>query len=191
MLPRFARDRRGVAAVEFAIVVPLMLALYFLTMEVSQAIDSSRKVGRIASQIADLVAQQEVTSPGELDAIMKISQPLLQPYTRSEADITVTAIRVTDDNVPTARVVWSRKYADGDYAPALPEGAVVAIPRKLMARGSFLIRSEVDLQYWPILAWSAEGMEMLGVADTFFPMEMGERYYLQPRQTRAIACAAC
>ncbi len=31
---RFAADRRGVAALEFALIVPLLLMLYFVTMEV-------------------------------------------------------------------------------------------------------------------------------------------------------------
>ena len=39
-------DRRGVAALEFALIAPLLLSMYFVTMEVAQAIESNKKVGR-------------------------------------------------------------------------------------------------------------------------------------------------
>ena len=37
-LVRFARDRRGVSAVEFAMLLPLMLTLYLGTVEISQGV---------------------------------------------------------------------------------------------------------------------------------------------------------
>ena len=55
---RFWSDRRGIAAVEFALIMPILLIMYFLTMEASQAIETSKKVSRIGSMVADLVTQQ-------------------------------------------------------------------------------------------------------------------------------------
>ena len=52
-------DRRGVAAVEFALIAPLLLSMYFVTMEVSQGIEANKKVGRVGSIVADLVTQQQ------------------------------------------------------------------------------------------------------------------------------------
>jgi len=63
---RFARDRSGVAALEFALIAPLLLALYFVTMEVAQAIEVNKKVGRVGSMIADLVAQMPEIPKSEL-----------------------------------------------------------------------------------------------------------------------------
>ncbi|WP_342214186.1 TadE/TadG family type IV pilus assembly protein [Aminobacter anthyllidis] len=52
-------DKRGVAAIEFAIIAPLLLSLYFVTMEVSQGIETNKKVSRVGSMVADLVTQQQ------------------------------------------------------------------------------------------------------------------------------------
>ncbi len=83
---RFLADRGGVAAVEFAFIAPVLLSLYFVTMEVSQGIETNKKVGRIASMTADLVAQQQTISKSEIQAIMEIGGSLLEPYNRSLAD---------------------------------------------------------------------------------------------------------
>ena len=40
---RFCSDRRGVAAIEFAFIVPVLLIMYFVTMEASQAIETARR----------------------------------------------------------------------------------------------------------------------------------------------------
>ncbi|RVC28752.1 TadE/TadG family type IV pilus assembly protein, partial [Mesorhizobium sp. M7A.F.Ca.CA.004.04.2.1] len=92
---RFWSDRRGIAAVEFALIMPILLIMYFLTMEASQAIETSKKVSRIGSMVADLVTQQTSVLKADVDAIMQIGSVTLQPYNRSPPSITITAIQVT------------------------------------------------------------------------------------------------
>lgn len=57
-LKQLVRDRRGIAAVEFAIIVPLLLAMYFVTLEAGQGLETNKKLGRVASIVADLVTQE-------------------------------------------------------------------------------------------------------------------------------------
>ena len=83
---RFCSDRRGVAAIEFAFIVPVLLIMYFVTMEASQAIETSKKVSRVGSMVADLITQQQTIVAADIDAIMKIGTSTLQPYDRSNAD---------------------------------------------------------------------------------------------------------
>src|SRR5690349_6383522 len=86
-LARFSGDRRGVAALEFALIAPLLLCTYFVTMEVAQAIETHKKIGRVGSMVADLVTQQQAMSKAELEAIMAIGEATLLPYNRSLANI--------------------------------------------------------------------------------------------------------
>jgi len=44
----FVRDRRGIAATEFAVIVPIMLVLFFGTVEFSSGVAVDRKVTLIA-----------------------------------------------------------------------------------------------------------------------------------------------
>src|SRR5262245_32494795 len=83
------RDRRGVAAIEFAFIAPLLFVMYFSTLELSLGIETSKKVSRVGSTVADLVAQQPSMSKAELDAIMVIGRSILQPYNRSVPTTTV------------------------------------------------------------------------------------------------------
>jgi Flp pilus assembly protein TadG len=191
---RFARDRSGVAALEFALIVPLLLALYFVTMEVAQAIETNKKVGRAASMAADLVAQMPEIPRSELEGIMRIGEATMQPYNRSDLNITVTAIEVTDEATPRVQVVWEGKLVNGEYSEGVPKGtAVDDLPPTLRIEGSFLIRAESELDYEPVITWTASesAKSAIGLAAAFDGISMKETYYLRPRRSTTIPCADC
>ena len=108
----------------------LLLSLYFVSMEVSQAIEVNKKVGRVGSMVADLITQQQATSKSEVDAILKIGESILQPYNRTKGKIVVTAIQVTDEDSPKVKVAWSRQLVNGSTSPGLAAGTTDDRPRK-------------------------------------------------------------
>jgi Flp pilus assembly protein TadG len=188
---RFCSDRRGVAAIEFAFIVPVLLVMYFVTMEASQAIETSKKVSRIGSMVADLITQQQTIVKTDLDAIMKIGNSTIQPYNRSVPKVIVTAIQVTDETTPKVQVVWSRKMVNGVYSADAAKDSITTIPATLNIKGTFLIRVESDLAYRPIITWSADSEQRLGLTSAFDNISMGETYYLRPRRSPTIPCADC
>lgn len=193
---RLIRDRRGVAAVEFAFIAPLLLSMYFVTMEVSQGIEANKKVGRIGSMVADLVTQQSSVRLDDVKAIMDIGQSILQPYTRSRPKITITAINVSYISTPEARVAWSVRLEDGVYTKPYKPNDLVTIPDELMfdqdtIEETFLIRVESELSYLPVITWSASGKSALGLAAAFDGISMRETYYSRPRMSREIGCNNC
>lgn len=192
---RFTRDRRGVAALEFALIVPLLLCLYFVTMEVAQAIETNKKVSRAGSMIADLVAQTPEIPKSELEGIMRLGEATMQPYNRSDLNVTVTAIEVTNETTPKVLVVWSRKLVDGSFSAGPSKGTPVTdLPQALKVKGSFLIRAESSLAYEPVITWmasSASTKDSLGLAAAFAGISMKENYYLRPRRSNSIPCADC
>lgn len=188
---RFFADRRGSAAVEFAFIVPVLLSLYFVTMEVSQGVDTSRKVSRVASQTADLITQQGTIVKADIDAIMQIGGATLQPYNRSLPKIIVTAINISTDATPKVTVAWSRKLVAGIASKDVNTGTTTTVPATLMAPGSFLIRVETDLAYKPVVTWSATQKTSLGLTSAFDNIDMAETYYLRPRMSSTIPCSDC
>jgi Flp pilus assembly protein TadG len=190
-LKRLLRERRGVAAIEFALIAPLLLALYFVTMEISLGIETNKKVGRVASMVADLVTQQQSMTKAELEGIMRVGESVMQPYNRTRPAITVTAIEITDEDSPKALVVWSRKMENDIFSAGAPAGSVASLPDQLVIRGSFLVRVDTNLDYRPVVTWSAGQKETLGLAAAFDRINMQETYYLRPRVTSFIACADC
>ncbi|MGX5842282.1 TadE/TadG family type IV pilus assembly protein [Mesorhizobium sp. ArgA1] len=188
---RFCSDRRGVAAIEFAFIVPVLLVMYFVTMEASQAIETSKKVSRIGSMVADLVAQQTSVVAANIDAIMKIGTSTLQPYNRSTPTIVVTAIQVTTETPPKVKVVWSRKVVAGAYSVDAAKDTITTVPASLKTAGTFLIRVQSSLGYKPIITWSADSEKRLGLTSAFDTITMGETYYLRPRRVLELPCSDC
>ncbi|WP_341286331.1 MULTISPECIES: TadE/TadG family type IV pilus assembly protein [unclassified Mesorhizobium] len=187
-------DRRGLAAVEFALIAPLLLSMYFVTMEVSQGIEANKKIGRIGSMVADLVTQQTSVTKSALESIMQIGQSSIQPYNRSKPTIIVTAIEITDEDSPKVQVAWSRQMIDGAFSepyPPKPTKQETTVPAELKIRNTFLIRVESDLAYLPLIAWTAAQKPVLGLAAAFDGISMSETYYLRPRITKTITCTDC
>jgi Flp pilus assembly protein TadG len=57
-----ARQTAGIAAVEFALILPMMLALYFGCVVLAQGLDVGRKTQALSRTLADLTAQTLPTS---------------------------------------------------------------------------------------------------------------------------------
>lgn len=184
-------DRRGVAAVEFALIAPLLLSLYFVTMEVSQGIESNKKVSRAASMVADLITQRSALERADVQSIMQIGNAILYPYNRTAPTIEVTAIWITDENAPKAKVEWSRKMANNAFVAGPAKGTLVTIPDSLKIRGTFLVRVTAQLDYRPVVTWAASEKTSLGLAAAFDRIPMHETYYLRPRMSNTISCSSC
>ncbi|MBZ9659864.1 pilus assembly protein [Mesorhizobium sp. ESP-6-4] len=190
---RFCRDRRGIAAIEFAFIVPVLLIMYFITMEASQAIETGKKVSRIGSMVADLVTQQQAVVKANLDAMMKIGISTLRPYNRSSPTIIITGIQISDEASPTVKVAWSRKLVGNTYSVDASPGDTTTVPSTLKIRNTFLVRVESDLGYVPVIAWSENNNQQkaLGLLSTFSHINMSETYYLRPRRSPTIPCSDC
>ncbi|MFC3208680.1 TadE/TadG family type IV pilus assembly protein [Aquamicrobium soli] len=203
---RFARDRRGVAAIEFAFLAPVLLGMYFVTMEISQAIETNKKVSRVASMVADLVTQRNSIAPAEIQAIMNIGSSTLQPYNRSVPKITVaelkigalTAQQVTNGDKPPVTVVWSRKLDANGFGAGVGDGVAVgtnaALPGSLRipnTSDAYLIRVQTELSYRPMITWAASGKEAAGLSAAFDSIAMSETYYLKARMSQRVDCPAC
>ena len=189
------RDRSGVAAIEFAFVVPILLCMYFMTMEISQAVETNKKLGRAGNLVGDLVTQQAEITSSEIDGILQIGEALLQPYKHGPT-ITVTAINIGPDpetKKPTGTVLWSRRMETDEenrktFKAASPSDATV--PSFLNVSGTFVIRVDAALNYKPVLLGDAQG-DALGIGSAFDGIAMGETYYMRPRRSTTIECKDC
>ena len=74
---RFAADRRGVSAVEFALLLPLMLTMYFGNFVVSEAIIVDRQVTLMASTGAEITSQYSQVSMNDLTNIINAAATVL------------------------------------------------------------------------------------------------------------------
>jgi Flp pilus assembly protein TadG len=178
-------DRRGIAATEFAVIVPIMLVLFFGTVEFSSGVAVDRKVTLIARALSDLTAQTPPPSLNSTSATMTdtylqnvftASISIIAPYAPSPVKATLTEIYV-DSNL-IAKVQWSKSaIINGDAATQATlttstrqAGDVVTgiVPPKLLVKQTYLIFSEVSYLYVPTIGYvmAKSGITLQDVAYT-------------------------
>src|SRR6267142_1423304 len=99
------QDQRGVSAVEFAMLLPLMVTLYLGSVEISQGVGIDRKVTLAARTVADLASQVQNIASTDMTNILNASSSVIAPYDASKLKVTVSA--VTIDASATAKIAWS------------------------------------------------------------------------------------
>src|SRR5436309_14672764 len=99
------RDQRGVSAVEFAMLLPLMVTLYLGTVEISQGVGINRKVTLTTRTVADLASQVSSINNADMTSMLDASSSVIAPYDVSKLNVVVSA--VTIDNAGVATVAWS------------------------------------------------------------------------------------
>src|SRR4051794_6874178 len=104
---RFAGDRRGVAATEFVMIVPLMLAMFFGMVEFSSGVAVDRKVTLMARTLSDLASQSTTLADSDLTNFFTASVAIFTPYSASPTQATLTELYV-DPVTHQAKVQWSK-----------------------------------------------------------------------------------
>ena len=70
---KLGRDIRGVAAVEFGLIAPVLLLILVVVAEVTRGVAIDRRLGQVTSMIADLVSREENMSSADLNSIYTIA----------------------------------------------------------------------------------------------------------------------
>jgi Flp pilus assembly protein TadG len=117
------RDRSAVAVIEFAIVVPLMLALTLGTFEATRAVRAKMKADVAAQTIADLIAAQNSVDAAALTNFCNGAMLVMAPYSGSSlkaaiASVTNGAVDWTDTSCGSATAIAS----PATLAPSLSAG---------------------------------------------------------------------
>ena len=179
----FWKDRRAVAATEFALILPFMLLLLIGMAEITGAMNQDRKVARISNSIADLVAQAQTVTSNELLGVMDLGEQVLAPYPVDELEIIVASVSFDEDG--NAEVDWS--YDSGGDAPwASGAEPPITLPDTVAAANTSIVVSVTTLNYEPPFA---------GVFTQYFSrdssLELSHTYYLRPRLTDTVQCTNC
>lgn len=161
LLRRFRRSERAVAAVEFALVVPLLITLYLGSIEAASLFTVDKRVSSISSTIGDLVAQWNPEKEGvlttgvggDLTDYMNASTGIMTPYPTTDLQIVVSLVQVKNDG--TTEILWSTANAAGTAKTAgqAYTDASIASTTKMneVSRGGCVIAAEVTYSYLPML----------------------------------------
>src|SRR5436190_23947801 len=97
------RDQRGVSAVEFAMLLPLMITLYLGAVEISQGVGIDRKVTLTTRTVADLASQVSSINNADMTNLLNASASVILPYDTTKLKVTVSDITI--DSNGTAKIV--------------------------------------------------------------------------------------
>ncbi len=161
------RDRRGVSAVEFALILPLMVTLFLATVETTQGLQADRKVSLAARTLSDLSSQATVISDNDMSNIMDATADIIAPFAMTQAQVVVTGIQT--DILGVSRVVWSDARNTTKYTC----GQTMTVPtelKPLIGTTGFLVLAEVKYYYTPTVAYLISGT-----------VTLSDRLYTRPR----------
>jgi Flp pilus assembly protein TadG len=164
---QFLADGRGLAATEFAVIVPLMLVMFFGTVEFSSAVAIDRKVTLMARTLSDLTSQSTSVADSDMTNFFAASTGILTPYDATPVSSTISELYV--DSTQTAHVQWSKGSAPR------AQKSVVTIPTTLAIAGTYLIFSEVSYSYTPSVGYVLKGA-----------ITLSDVAYTRPRQSTCV-----
>jgi Flp pilus assembly protein TadG len=175
-----SRSQKGVSAVEFALIAPLMVLMLFGAAEASLAVTLDRKTTLAASTLGDLAAQTDLVSCAELAQISAVTRQVFEPYSGENATMVVAGLLLVG-GVP--KVEWSRflrtDSSNGtilcDTVPnthSLFVGNSVTVDTALFAAGGGLVIGDVEMVHTSI-----------GTSFIANNLKLHERFYLRPRKS--------
>jgi Flp pilus assembly protein TadG len=179
---RFVSDRRGVSAAEFALLLPLMLTMYFGNIVITQATSADRQVTLVASTVAQITSQYTQLAPSDVQNILgnsALSPPggaapaVLAPLPVSNATVTLSSVLI--DANGNATIDWSATL----YGTQRSGTVTSLIPQALLIPCTSLIWGEATYNYTPMIG-SAIWTGITG------NQPMYDQIFVHPRQSTCV-----
>lgn len=176
-IKRYGRETAASVAVEFAFIAPILIALFFATVEVTEALDCRARITNAVSTAADLTAQKTQVSTADLDNVYAATQAILFPQDTTKIKLTVSSIK-DNNSGGGGTVAWS--YAKNGTPRAT--GSIVSLPSGLIVSGSggSIILAEITYAY------TSPSAEFLTGTIT-----MTGKFYSRPRRSTVVTCSDC
>ena len=180
LITRFRKNTRGVAAVEFALILPFLIILLIGVAETTTGLNQDRKVSQVASSIGDIVARATSVSSSNLADIMEARKYIMEPYDWTK--MTVIVASVSFDKNKKATVDWSADQTGGSAGGWNPGGKPpISIPAGAIAAEKSIIICQTKYTYVPMFA---------SLAQNIFPratsIDMSGIVFLRPRLTTKV-----
>ena len=156
-LRRYCKAETGVAAIEFAFILPFMLLLYFGLLDLTGLVSANRKMTSTASVVADLVGQSNATiTAAKISDYMLVAGMISNPLPASGVKVRVTDYRLSGG---AAAQQWTQSSTAGP-ACAAPNTSDMTT---LMTAGNDIVVAQACMVYVPFIA-TFLGDSILGAA---------------------------
>jgi Flp pilus assembly protein TadG len=165
----FAHGQGGMAAVEFAVILPFMLAAYLGGVELGNGVAINRKVAITTRAVADLATRYTTIHNADSTTILGAASTIIAPYASGPLAVTVSQVSVNAQG--TATISWS----DTLNGTAHPVGTAVTLPGTLATPNANYIWGEVSYAYTPTFGYVMTGT-----------YNLSDQIFMSPRQSASV-----
>jgi Flp pilus assembly protein TadG len=182
-VPELLADRRGLAAVEFAFILPVMMVMLFGTVEFSSAIAIDRKITLMSRTLSDLTSQATTVADSDLTNFFTASIAVMNPYSPTPTSARISEIYVNASKKAT--IQWSKAGSISSGATQatlvtssrhVSDDVTSVVPPSLLVANTYLILSEVSYLYVPTVGY------VLAKAG----INMSDSAFTRPRQSTCV-----
>jgi Flp pilus assembly protein TadG len=178
---RFVASRRGVVAIEFAMILPVLLLAFLGTIDAGRAIAVYMKVHSATYTLASITNQYQSVQTSDLQSITGATSVVLSPYSSASAVVTISQVQINSSNKTT--ISWS--YSLNGTARA--QGSSITVPANILSAVgsppsgtfSYLILSEVSYTYTPMFGYFITGT--LTLSDNLYVTPRGNQCVWYPQ----------
>jgi Flp pilus assembly protein TadG len=172
---RLSADTSGLAAIEFVMIVPLMLAFCFGIIQVSTGVSVDRKISVTARTLSDLISQASTVTDTDVSNAFSVGKAMLSPYPTTPLKAKISQVYI-DPTTLVAKVKWSKALNTGAHTC----NETVAVPPALQVPGTYLIMGEAWYDFTPVVG---HDMSLKFVAPVF---PLSDIMYTRPRQSLSV-----
>jgi Flp pilus assembly protein TadG len=152
----FLRDRRGVAAVEFGLIAPVLLVMLIGVVEVTRAVSIDRRFGQVTAMVADLLAREERVDAATVEGIYGIVEHVMGVWGTDTLKLHIYPVRASTNDANDV-YVYAAKQNRPSYGPDATSPKDVCqrytgLTTNLLAQQGMAIIVEGEYGYSPLLA---------------------------------------
>ena len=181
-LKRFARERSGASAIEFAFLAPVLIALYISSFEITTGYSVSQKTLKAAGSIADIVTRQDNVNKAFLSEMIDAAESTIAPSPAIGLKLKITGVTV--DSAGTAKVLWSWDESGGK---PYSKGSTVDVPTDMKKPSSFLVHSELSVDHTMLLFFGSPA----GLEQSNRTITISREFYYRQRLGADVPCSDC
>jgi Flp pilus assembly protein TadG len=149
------RAQQGIAMVEFALALPVLMTLFYGTIEVTRFVLITQKVEKLAHAVADMTAQSATASVASLNQVMAAASDIMNPYAMDTNGRIIISSLYRAADATDATISW--RYEGGGTLTAASQlgvvGAVPAMPNAFtFDERENVIAAEVSYRFSPLIS---------------------------------------
>jgi Flp pilus assembly protein TadG len=187
LLRRFKRSRSGVAATEFALMVPAMMMIWVGMVVATDALTADKKVTLLTRTLADMTTQMQVVSQADMDSIFQATEAVMWPQPAERLGMRVTSFDI--DGSSNVYVDWSvvptNTALKGGFSPRARCSTYSDMPAGLKVERTSIVLAEVSLLYRASVATQLVDELFKGTA-VDGEMPLGDSLYMRARQSNKV-----